>query len=138
MPSQVNAILIGARLFDGRDTTAYWREGFLAMLEYYYRHLLEVVEQMPEQRQALSVMETLASAPGETVQRFYQRFGSQPDTQFCARLQEQDRKAKQYRSRNHYSSDELRISPHELVAVFGWVSERVGYPLPYTAHTPQW
>ena len=136
VPSQVNSILIGARLFDGRDTTGYWREGFLAMLEYYYRHLLEVVNQLPEQRQALSVMETLASAPGETVLGFYQRFGWQPDTQFCERLQEQDRKAKQYRSGHHYSSDELGISPHELVDVFGWVYERFGYPLPNTDEKP--
>ncbi|MEQ3723843.1 sulfotransferase [Alcanivorax sp.] len=132
VPSQVNSILIGARLFDGRDTTAYWREGFLAMLEYYYRHLLEVVEQMPEQRQALSVMETLASAPGETVLGFYQRFGWQPDAQFCERLQEQDRKAKQYRSGHQYSLDALGVSGEELLQTFGWVYERFGYPLPNT------
>ncbi len=132
VPSQVNSILIGARLFDGRDTTAYWREGFLAMLEYYYRHLLEVVEQMPEQRQALSVMESLASSPGDTVLSFYQRFGWQPDAQFCERLQEQDRKAKQYRSGHHYSLEALGVSAEELLQTFGWVYERFGYPLPNT------
>ncbi len=130
VPSQVNSILIGARLFDGRDTTAYWREGFLAMLEYYYRHLLEVLEQMPEQRQALSVMETLASAPGETVLGFYQRFGWQPDAQFCERLQEQDRKARQYCSGHQYSLDALGVSGEALLHRFGWVYERFGFHKP--------
>ena len=34
VPSQINSIVIGGKLFDGRDTADYWREGFLAMLDY--------------------------------------------------------------------------------------------------------
>ncbi|HCR79780.1 MAG TPA: sulfotransferase, partial [Alcanivorax sp.] len=63
VPSQINSIVIGGKLFDGRDTADYWREGFLAMLDYYYRHLLEQLDGLPEGRGALSVMETLAAAP---------------------------------------------------------------------------
>ena len=132
MPSQINSILIGARLFDGRDTTDYWRQGFMAMLDYYYRHVLEVLESLPPERQALSVMEQLAPAPAETVLAFYQRFGWQPDDTFRQRLEAQERKAKQYRSGHHYNSDELGVSPHELDHVFGWVYERFGYPSPNT------
>ncbi|BAP13960.1 hypothetical protein AS19_11090 [Alcanivorax sp. NBRC 101098] len=130
VPSQVNSILIGARLFDGRDTTAYWREGFLAMLEYYYLHLIEVAEQMPQQRRALSVMETLVRAPSDTVLGFYRRFGWQADAHFCEQLQEQDRKAKQYRSGHHYSLDALGVSDDELLQRFGWVYERFGFIKP--------
>ena len=132
VPSQINSILIGARLFDGRDTTDYWRQGFMAMLDYYYRHVLEVLESLPPERQALSVMEQLAPAPAETVLAFYQRFGWQPDDTFRQRLEAQERKAKQYRSGHHYNSDELGVSPHELDHVFGWVYERFGYPSPNT------
>lgn len=130
VPSQINSILIGARLFDGRDTTGYWRQGFMAMLDYYYRHVLEVLESLPPERQALSVMEQLASAPAATVQAFYRRFGWQPGAVFLQRLEAQDRQAKQYRSGHHYNPDELGVSPDELADVFGWVYDRFGYPLP--------
>ncbi|KZX66224.1 hypothetical protein A3724_10685 [Alcanivorax sp. HI0033] len=130
VPSQINSILIGARLFDGRDTTGYWRQGFMAMLDYYYRHVLEVLESLPPERQALSVMEQLASAPAATVRAFYRRFGWQPGAVFLQRLEAQDRQAKQYRSGHHYNPDELGVSPDELADVFGWVYDRFGYPLP--------
>ena len=79
VPSQINSILIGARLFDGRDTTDYWRQGFMAMLDYYYRHVLEVLESLPPERQALSVMEQLAPAPAETREVVHQQMASLTD-----------------------------------------------------------
>lgn len=130
VPSQINSILIGARLFDGRDTTAYWRAGFMAMLDYYYRHTLEVLELLPEQRQALSIMEQLAPQPMATVLEFYRRFGWQPGADFVAKLEQQDRKAQGYRSGHQYSLAELGVSAEELTATFGWVYERFGFQRP--------
>ncbi|MFT6516337.1 MAG: hypothetical protein ACJA2V_001553 [Alcanivorax sp.] len=130
VPSQINSILIGARLFDGRDTTEYWRQGFMAMLDYYYRHVLEVLASLPPERQVLSVMEQLAPAPADTVLAFYQRFGWQPGTAFRQQLDAQERKAKQYRSDHHYSLEALGVSGEELLQTFGWVYERFGFALP--------
>lgn len=127
VPSQINSILIGAKLFDGRDTTAYWREGFLDMLAYYYRHLIEALESMPAQRQALSIMETLAVSPAATVVDFYQRFGWQVSASFRQQLVEQDRKAKGYRSGHHYSLGDLGVDAETLQRRFGWVYERFGF-----------
>lgn len=130
VPSQINSILIGARLFDGRDTSEYWRQGFMATLDYYYRHVLEVLESLPPARQVLSVMEQLAPAPGQTVLAFYERFGWQPDDIFLQRLDAQERKAKQFRSGHHYSLEDLGVSGDELLKTFGWVYERFGFALP--------
>ena len=134
VPSQINSIVIGARVFDGRDTAAYWREGFLAMLDYYYRHLLEQLARLPEERQALSVMETLAAEPRATVEGFYRRFGLTPSPAYQARLAAEDERAQRYRSGHHYSLENLGVAPERLRETFGWVYEKFSYPLPGDEH----
>ncbi|MCH9784007.1 MAG: sulfotransferase [Gammaproteobacteria bacterium] len=130
VPSQINSIVIGGKLFDGRDTADYWREGFLAMLDYYYRHLLEQLDGLPEGRGALSVMETLAAAPGESVSGFYRAFGWTPSPTYRAFLEGEDRRAAGYRSGHRYSLKNLGVDPDRLEQTFGWVYERFGYPRP--------
>ena len=130
VPSQINSIVIGGKLFDGRDTADYWREGFLAMLDYYYRHLLEQLDGLPEGRGALSVMETLAAAPGESVSGFYRAFGWTPSPTYRAFLEGEDRRAAGYRSGHRYSLENLGVDPGRLEQTFGWVYERFGYPRP--------
>ena len=130
VPSQINSILIGARIFDGRDTTGYWREGFVAMLDYYYRHLLTALASMETDRQALSVMEKLATEPGSTVLEFYAHFGWEAGEEFRARLAVQDRKARQYQSGHAYSLATLGVDTATLNETFGWVYERFGFPRP--------
>ncbi len=130
VPSQINSILIGAKLFDGRDTTAYWRQGFLEMLDYYYRHLLDALAAMDSHQQAISVMETLACEPARTVLGFYQAFGWQAEQAFQERLAEQDRRARSYQSGHTYSLENLGVDADTLNAVFGWVYDRYPFPRP--------
>ncbi len=130
VPSQINSILIGAKLFDGRDTTAYWRQGFLEMLDYYYRHLLDALAAMDSHQQAISVMETLACEPARTVLGFYQAFGWQAEQAFQERLAEQDRRARSYQSGHTYSLENLGVDADTLNAVFGWVYDRYTFPRP--------
>ncbi|MEP4373019.1 MAG: sulfotransferase [Alloalcanivorax venustensis] len=130
VPSQINSIVIGGKLFDGRDTADYWREGFLAMLDYYYRHLLDQLDGLPEGRGALSVMETLAAAPGESVSGFYRAFGWTPSPAYRAFLEGEDRRAAGYRSGHRYSLENLGVDPGRLEETFGWVYDRFGYPRP--------
>ena len=130
VPSQINSIVIGGKLFDGRDTADYWREGFLAMLDYYYHHLLEQLDGLPEGRGALSVMENLAAAPGETVSEFYRTFDWTPSPAYRAFLEGEDRRAAGYRSGHRYSLENLGVDPGRLEGTFGWVYDRFGYPRP--------
>ena len=130
VPSQINSILIGARLFEGRDTTEYWREGFLAMLDYYYRHLLAALDSLPANRQFLSVMEVMASNPATTVLDLYRQFGWQADPLFLEKLQEQDARARQYRSGHQYSLSALGVDAATLNETFGWVYRRFDFPRP--------
>ncbi|MGB2247716.1 MAG: sulfotransferase [Alcanivorax sediminis] len=130
VPSQINSILIGAQIFDGRDTTAYWRQGFLAMLDYYYRHLLSALAAMQPERQALSLMEVLAVEPADTVLRFYQQFGWEADSAFRERLEMQERQARHYQSGHHYSLENLGVDADTLNETFGWVYDRFDFPRP--------
>ena len=130
VPSQINSILMGAKLFDGRDASSYWREGFLTMLDYYYRHLLAALGRMESHRHALSVMEHLVSQPAATVEGFYDVFGWQVDDTFRARLVEQDLKARRYQSGHAYSLDSLGVDADTLNHTFGWVYARFNFPPP--------
>tara|TARA_A100001391_G_scaffold194850_1_gene171556 strand:+ start:7443 stop:8657 length:1215 start_codon:yes stop_codon:yes gene_type:complete len=132
VPSQINSIVIGARIFDGRDTAGYWREGFLAMLDYYYRHLLDELERLPPSRRALSRMEQLSARPLATVEGFYADFGLTLSPAYRAWLVERDEKARAYRSGHHYSLENLGVAPQRLIDTFGWVYEKFAYPLPAT------
>ena len=100
------------------------------MLDYYYRHLLDQLDGLPEGRGALSVMETLAAAPGESVSGFYRAFGWTPSPGYRAFLDGEDRRAAAYRSGHRYSLENLGVDPGRLAATFGWVYDRFGYPRP--------
>ncbi len=130
VPSQINSIVVGARLFDGRDTAAYWREGFMAMLDYYYRHLLDSLDALPQSRQALSVMESLAADPRDTVEAFYRRFGWTPSQEYQSYLTAESERARRYRSGHHYDARELGLEVEPLRRTFGWVYQRFSFPLP--------
>lgn len=130
VPSQINSIVIGGKLFDGRDTADYWREGFLGMLDHYYRHLLEQLDRLPPSRRALSRMEELSARPLATVEGFYAAFGLTLSPAYRAWLSAQDEKARGYRSGHHYSLENLGVAPQRLRDTFGWVYEKFAYPLP--------
>ena len=85
---------------------------------------------LPEGRGALSVMETLAAAPGESVSGFYRTFGWTPSPAYRAFLEGEDRRAAGYRSGHRYSLENLGVDPGRLEETFGWVYDRFGYPRP--------
>ena len=130
VPSQVNSIIVGARLFDFRIDEQYWREGLMKMLAYYYSHLFEVLPTMPARRQTKMVMEKLASSPLDEVLRVYRQFGWQPGSDYLARLELEQARARRYRSKHVYSLQGLGISAAQLQYHYCFVYQRFGFPLP--------
>lgn len=131
VPSQINSILVGARIFRGRGTDAdYWRDKLTDMLCFYYRHLFETLPRLPEYRHAKIQLEELAPHPYATVSSLYQRFGWNPDKDFCAALKNEEERARHYQSGHQYSLTGVALARQRLARDFGFVYRYLGYPLP--------
>lgn len=133
IPSQINSMLIGARLFDGRVDDDFWRDGLTDMLKFYYRHLLAELPRMPQGRGAISVMEKLAKEPLETVESLYQQLNLEMTEAYREQLILEEEKAKRYQSNHQYSLEQLSISKESLVKEFGFVYKEFGFELPITS-----
>ena len=133
VPSQVNSIIVGARLFDFRIDERYWRDGLMKMLAFYYTHLFNVLPAMPARRQTKMIMENLAPAPMDEVLRVYRQFGWQPGADYLARLEREQERARGYRSKHVYSLQGLGISAAQLQYHYRFVYQRFGFALPQDA-----
>ena len=131
VPSQINSILVGARIFRGRSIDPdYWRDRLSDMLCFYYRHLFEVLPQLPPSRSARVLLEELAPGPDAGVLALYERFGWSPDETFRSALANEAEQARGYQSAHQYSLAGLALSPERLVRDFGFVYRELGYPEP--------
>ncbi|MFC4260950.1 sulfotransferase [Marinobacter lacisalsi] len=131
VPSQINAILVGARIFRGRDIDAdYWRDRLTDMLCFYYRHLFETLPNLPGCVYAQVLLEELAPRPYAAVMSVYQQFGWTPDEGFDSALKKEEERARHYQSNHQYSLTGVALPPQRLSRDFGFVYRHLGYPLP--------
>lgn len=131
VPSQINSILVGARIFRGRDIDAdYWRDRLTDMLCFYYHHLFETLPHLPGCMHARVLLEELAPNPYAGVLSLYQQFGWTTDEVFDSALRKEDERARQYQSGHHYSLTGVALSTQRLARDFGFVYQHLGYPLP--------
>jgi hypothetical protein len=131
VPSQINSILVGARIFRGRGINAdYWRDHLSDMLGFYYRHLFEALPQLEPSRQARVLLEELAPEPDAGVLALYERFGWTPDEACRNALSAEAERARGYQSGHQYSLAGLALSRQRLVRDFGFVYQALGYPQP--------
>lgn len=130
VPSQISAILVGARLFSARVDSDWWRDGLSDMLCYYYRRLLAELPAMPAERARLVPLESIADCPLEGIEALYRQFGFLMHRDYRARLVIEDEKARAWRSSHGYSSASLGISEQRLALRFGFVFEALSYPRP--------
>ncbi|GGY73398.1 sulfotransferase [Marinobacter zhanjiangensis] len=131
VPSQINSILVGARIFRGRDVDAdYWRDRLTDMLCFYYRHLFETLPHLPGCRHARVLLEELAPSPNAGVITLYQQFGWTPGEAFENALKKEETRTRHYQSGHQYSLTGVALSPQRLARDFGFVYRHLGYPLP--------
>ncbi|WP_198043629.1 sulfotransferase family protein [Ketobacter nezhaii] len=130
VPSQVSSILIGARMFSGSVNKAWWCDNLVAMLRFYYSHLLSNLSDVGPDRHGFVRMEQLAGAPSATVTALYKRFHLPLTEHYRRWLAEEDTQAKAYRSAHHYRGSALGISAQDLCVRFEFVYRDLGYPQP--------
>ena len=118
VPSQVNAMLIGARLFSARVRVHWWREGLTNMLAHYGDVLMQAQQSLPKTRMQVIDMRTLSSSPQDVVIGLHRHFGWPLSAEYRQRLTEHDRRARQYRSGHHYNSEALGIHQQDIERQF--------------------
>ena len=130
VPSQISAILVGARLFSARVDSDWWREGLSEMLRYYYRRLLADLPAMAPHQARLVSLESIADCPLEGIQSLYRQFGLLMHRDYRARLVIENEKARAYRSGHGYSSKSLGVCEAHLAQRFDFVFDALSYPRP--------
>lgn len=130
VPSQVSAMVNAAVIIDPHADTGYWRDRLTELLQFYCRHLLEALPEMPSRQQAIVTMETLSQAPLATVEQLYEHLQLPLTATYRDDLAREDDKARHYRSRHDYSLDGLAISRECLLQAFDFIYRRFGYPHP--------
>lgn len=124
VPSLLNSMGEGTKIFDVDVQGHTYRDHIVDMLKFYYRHLVDRLPEMPGNRHAFSVMEELTAHPKGMVCDFYERFGWHVDEAFAASLQADEDRAKGYKSKHQYSLEQFGLSPGELQRDLDFVFER--------------
>lgn len=127
IPSQISSIMVGTKIFSGQVNQDWWQRELINTLEYYYQQVLEASEKLPAHRYQMVRMEQLVASPMATVQSLYQAFNRTISEQQQAVLEQQEAKARQYKSKHKYSAKGLGIAKDILNEKFDFVYRKLGY-----------
>lgn len=114
VPSQISSILPGVRIFSGKPDLRWWRDGLTDMLLHYYEVLMQCDQEWSAHEIKVIRMNELASTPMTTVCSIYQHFDWPMATPYRHWLENEDGKAKIYRSGHHYTANSLAIDHSEI------------------------
>ncbi|MDF1628981.1 MAG: sulfotransferase [Alcanivoracaceae bacterium] len=114
LPSQISSILPGAKIFSGKLDLNWWRDGLTSMLQHYYEVLMQRHQQWSEKEIQIIKMKQLASAPMASIGELYKNFGWHMDGQYQHWLENEDDKARSYRSGHQYTANKLGINAAEI------------------------
>lgn len=128
-PSLLNSMTEGAKMFDNDlQGVTYWH-ALSDMLEYYYRHLIEVIDTLPESRAAYVTMEKLVGDSETIVKGLYGQFDWDLNEDYAANLRNETNRARSFRSKHHYTLDQFGLTPHDLQTKFRDHYVRFGWSL---------
>jgi len=124
LPSQINSILIGARIFSGKVDIDWWREGLSDMLAHYYEILVQLHKEWPTESFQIVKMAALAQSPCTTIKALYDSFGWTLQARYQSMLETAEQNAKQYRSGHCYEGEKLGINAADTERTF---SQAIAY-----------
>jgi hypothetical protein len=84
------------------------------MLQHYYEVLMQHHQQWSEKDIQIIKMKQLASAPMASIGKLYKNFGWHMDEQYQHWLENEDDKARSYRSGHQYTANKLGINAAEI------------------------
>jgi len=132
VPSQISAMKGAWTLFGNPVDSELFRERWVKLLEYYYKHLDETLASGNGQNIRCVEMSALTSRLDQVVSDLYARFGLHPAEAYRSRLAELARASRTYRSRHVYSLSDYGLDETAINARFQahWSALRdyAGYP----------
>ena len=96
------------------------------MARHWYDYPLQCLEHAPQDSYVVVRYEDLVSDPAQTVARIYRHLGIDLDPTFSQVLSEEAHQARHYRSRHHYSLEQMGLSREQIEAQYQDVYERFG------------
>lgn len=114
VPSQISAMEQGWQAFGNSTESPLFRDRWVDLVEYYCRHLNNVLDSSVGDRVECVEMGMLKSDLTDTVARLYERFGLVLNGDFSERLEEEERLASQFSSRHAYALESYGLDADEL------------------------
>jgi hypothetical protein len=93
-----------------------------------YRNALTALDRLPREAYVILRYEDLVASPKAAVEHIYAHFGIAIDEAFRATLEDEERKAKAYRSRHHYAPEDFGLTHAQIEEMADFVYARFGYP----------
>ena len=103
------------------------RQSLLDAADHFYRHPMERLPALPENRHAFILYDALTQSPKETVTGLYERLGLVMRPEYAQKLDAHAAKARTYKSKHSYALDDIGLTPHDIRENYRYVFERYGF-----------
>ena len=123
--SQISSIQSGVAFFDAESQGSVYLEKMTALFVYYYHHLLDFSERLPQYRVMLVEMSQLQICLRATVEQLMERLSLVQDELYRDKLIELDQEARQWSSQHVHSATGLLNQHDELSSLFESVYDRL-------------
>lgn len=104
-----------------------FRNIIIELTGHFYRHPVERLASWPEDRSAFVKYDDLVRFPRQAVADLYTRFGFRLDPAYDARLQTEEHKAREYKSKHSYSLEEYGLSAEGIRREFQDIFDRFDF-----------
>ena len=121
------------RQFDDGGTPIEFRDRFMDIARHLYTHPMETLPAWPEAQHAFVRYDDLKNDLSKAVAGLYARLGLALGADFARRLEEQNRKAKGFKSKHVYSMEDWLLSPELILEYYHGVFDYFDFPKEHEA-----
>jgi hypothetical protein len=127
VPSLLSSVRTGADLFGYDVAEPRIRDRFVGMLEFFARHALSTLEEVPMDQHAFVPLKEMKKDVKGFVLEIYERFNWEASLRFQEQLTDDTHRSKKYKSRHSYSLEEFGLAKKEIRSRFPELNARFGF-----------
>jgi len=129
IPSYISVMELQWRTLADPVTPWASRDYVLDMAQHWYTYPLERLRGQPEDRHVFVKYDDLVHDPERTVRGIYHRLRFQVSSEFAHVLHVEAERTRDYRSKHHYSLEQMGLTRDQIIAEYRDVYERFGLDL---------
>ena len=103
------------------------RKTLLDVVDHFYRHPMESLKRLPENRHGFVQYDKLISAPKDTVISSYEKLGLDMTPDYAGKLAAQQEKARAYKSSHTYSSEHYGLTQQDILENYRAIFDHYGF-----------